>query len=266
MERANLIQESLVYRDNLVLSGKKLILENPDKLNLEEIQSLSAKVLNEINSIDRSLGNTSNDSYLALPENINLQEQEELFIDFIDWYQVVQTHNNAIYKYIIENYPIMAYPRIVCVGDGKNSHLGRKLSKYGYAVISVDPVARKIFIEDNQNNKEGNFRILNATFSKDSQNLINWASIIVGSKVPECIEDFISIEKPAIFTINSNPEKDNIFFKGIKINSEEQLKNLILKCDGIRNKIVKDNISGREITIFISEGKKKENFFRDDEK
>lgn len=156
MEIQESIEMAKKYRDNLVKYGKKVTSENPDKLNNEEMSALLYIIFSRINEIDMAFGYEYHAVPVSLPKSITKDRQDELFLDFIDWYEIIETPSARIYKYVTENYDAKRYPRILCVGDGANCHLGRKLAMAGYNAVSVDPLARKVFSTKRTNgvNKE----------------------------------------------------------------------------------------------------------------
>lgn len=235
------------YRDNLVEYGKKVSIENPDKLNDEEMMALLDRIFSQINEIDMSLGYEYHAVPVSLPKSITKDRQEELFLDFIDWYQVIDTPSSKIYKYVTKNYDAKRYPKILCVGDGENCHLGRKLAMAGYNAVSVDPLARKVFstkIGNGQIKNNGSLHVTTASFFDNSSNMIEWADVIVGSKVPLCAEALIAQKKPAIFSISNNVEIYNMKFKGQQINSSQELVEAIRKCPSVRIEREEDNRPG----------------------
>ncbi len=131
-----------ILRSNLIKYGKRVSIENPDKLSIAELQALLVKIFDELNKIDMAYGFEYHDIKIRRPSKISPQEQDYLFSEFLDWYNVT-TLGDIVYKYVLEKYPVSKYPRILCVGDGENCHLGRKLAAQGYQVCSVDPVANK---------------------------------------------------------------------------------------------------------------------------
>lgn len=64
--------------------------------------------------------------------------------------------------------------------------------------------------------------------------MIEWANVIVGSKVPLCAEALIAQKKPAVFNISNNVEIYNMRFKGRQIHSSEELVESIKKYPGVR--------------------------------
>ncbi|MBE5820334.1 MAG: hypothetical protein E7310_05945 [Clostridiales bacterium] len=246
------------YKNKLLQHGnpKVLFIDNPDRLSFLQLQALSFEILNKVNNLDISLGYEPYDTGMEPPPQISNSEREDLFVDFLDWYEILQTLNHDVFNFVIKNYPVNKCPRILCVGDGENCHLGRKLAMKGYQVVSVDPVARKEFSSNrNKNNQErkvnGNLHIVQGEFFDISTDMINWANLIVGSKIPCCAESLIGLNKPAVFNISGNAEVHNMRFKGKRITSSKQLTFEIMKCKGVRVERTIEEFSGRERLLFI---------------
>ena len=247
------------YRDNLVNHGRKVAFENPDRLNQEEIQAVTAKIFDEINRVDMAFGYPYHETGVKRPGSISETEQKYLFAEFMDWYSVVETPSNSMLKFILKNYPNVKYKKVLCVGDGENCHLGRKLANKGYKVVSVDPrVSYKWCKRDELGDIRPNFHAVKGSFFDTSEDMIDWADIIVGCKVPLCVQDLINLPKTTIFSISGNPEMYKMRFKGIPITSAEQFETEIKKCVGIRafksTGIGKD----REPLIFVHDGIQRE--------
>ena len=243
------------YFRKLIVNGKKVITENPDKLSIIELENLSYEIMNRINEINSGLGYETREVEKP-PILISKERRISLFVDFIDWYDIVETPSYDVYKYVLENYPLNRCTRILCVGDGENSHLGRKLAMKGYQVVCVDPVAKKEFSSNrNKNNQErkanGNLHVVQGEFFDISEDMINWADLIVGSKIPCCAESLIGLNKTAVFNISENAEVHNMRFKGKKINSSKQLKLEIMKCEGVRVERRIEEHTNREKLLFI---------------
>ena len=145
------------------------------------------------------------------------------------------------------------------MGDGEKCHLGRKLAMSGYQVVSVDPMADKSFTWKTKNSSGGNFRAIRQKFFDYSENMIDWAHVIVGNKIPPIVEDLIKVNKPTVFTISSNPEMYKMKFRGVPITSAKQFKEEIKQCEGVTevNTSVID-IEGKPITVFEKEGRQLE--------
>lgn len=220
------------YRDNLVNYGRRVCTENPDRLNDEQLKALTARIFSELNNIDMAMGYEYHDTGVTCPQSISKEEQKGLFVDFIDWYDVIPTLSNSVYQYVLKKYPAEKYPKVLCVGDGKKCHLGRKLAMKGYDVVSVDPVAQKQFT--GKQNGKGKLYVVNAEFFDTSKDMIDWASVVVGTKVPLCAEDLVKIPKPTVFNISNNVEIYNMRFKGVPIKSSAQLQDEIKKCSGVK--------------------------------
>ena len=244
---------TMKYRKGLLEKGQMANFENPDRLTLDEMTALTEKIFSEVDKIDCSMGYPHHETGIRRPESISKQDQHELFMDFIDWYQIIKTPSNDILNYVLQKYPAEKFPKILCVGDGKNCHLGRKLAMKGYKVVSVDPVARKEFAGNFKGDvgaEGGRLRVIQGEFHKTSTDMINWADVIVGSKVPMCAEDLVQVNKPTVFNISNNPEIYNMRFKGVPIKSKRQLVRAISRCSGVQ---VKDGSKNEkeETSIFF---------------
>lgn len=247
------------YRQNLLNYGQRVNLENPDRLTMDEMIALTEKIFSEVDKIDMNMGYEHHDTGIRLPASISREKQKEVFMDFIDWYQVVETPSAQIYDYVLKNYPLQNYPNILCVGDGENCHLGRKLAMQGYKVLSIDPLARKEFSGNfscSDKNRVGKLRVVQGEFHKDSVDMINWSNLIVGAKVPLCVEDLVQVNKPTVFNISANPEMYNMTFKGVPIKSEEQFVKEIAKCQGVNVKEGKMN--GKPSLLFVRDLREQE--------
>lgn len=253
------------YRQGLIEFGKKVAFENPDKLSQDELIALTARVFNELNKLDMSIGYPEHQIPIILPDDITKERQEELFFDFLDWYEILEMPSSLIYNYVIKNYSNKKYPKILCVGDGENCHLGRKLCMAGYNVVSVDPFARKEFSTKKDNNLkpgEGSLHVVKGTFEKNSSDMIDWANVIVGSKIPLCAESIIDQGKPAIFNISDNVEIYNMRFKGKIIKSSSDLIDEMKKCPNVRVQI-ETSESLRECNyIFVCNDRQRDNIGR----
>ena len=254
MEIEQQIEMAMRYRSNLLKYGKRVTVENPDKLNNDEMTALSEKIFSELNRLDMSFGYPYHEVGISVPKSITKDRQEELFGEFVDWYQVIDTPSEVVYRYVVGNYNPEKHPRILCVGDGENCHLGRKLAMAGYNVVSVDPVAKKQFATNRNNGSneiKGSLRIVTGQFLENSEDMVNWADVIVGSKVPLCAEALVGQNKPAIFNISANVEIYNMKFKGKPISSSEELIDEIKKCPGVKMKKWKSDTLGICNILFV---------------
>ena len=243
MERENNInlEEVYKYRSKLIDCGKRVGLENPDRLSLDEIKALTSRVFEELNKIDMSMGFPHHDTGLRRPASVDKYSETELFIDFIDWYNILATPSNVILGYVQRNYPKNKYPRVMCVGDGEHCHLGRKLAGLGYTVVVVDPVSKKEFDISRQSNG-GRLKVINGEFYENSEDMINWSSLIVGAKVPQCAEILTSIRsKPTVFNISNNAEVHNMSFNGKPIQSSKELEEAIEKIKSVQKECHTDS-------------------------
>lgn len=235
MEINDAYEECMKYRNGLVECGRRVVAENPDRLNYDEMQSLLSSIFEELNQIDMKMGYPYHETGAKSPKSISEKRKEELYINFIDWYDVIQTPSNDIYEYVLSHYPVNKYPRVLCVGDGENVHLGRKLAKNGYNAVSVDPKARREFaIKKGSSSNKGSLHVVRGKFIRTSKAMIDWADLIVGSKVTEFTEELISLGKPTVFTISDNAEIYNMRFKGRSIKSSSELEEELKKCKGVR--------------------------------
>ena len=241
-------------REGLLQYGKIVGFENPDNLPLNELTALSIKILKEVEKIDRKFGYPPH--HIDTPDiakTVSSSRLEELYVDFLDWYDIVPGLGKAVYDHVLENYPKDKYKNILCVGDGMKSHLGRKLAMNGYNVISVDPEADTALPPDEETLKSGGMFIASKDFfTHNSHQAIDWANLIVGSKIPTIVEEIIQVySKPAVFTISGNPEMYHMTFKGIPIKSANQFKNLIKKSKGIQSKeYIYDDDYEHTVTVF----------------
>lgn len=256
MEKMEELKETMKYRNNLIRYGKQVAMENPDYLTIEEIKALEERIFKELNQIDMSFGYPYHEVGITVPAGISKEKQESLFLDFIDWYQVIPTPSGEIYNYVTQKYPIDRYQKVLCVGDGEKCHLGRKLAMKGYSVVSVDPVGEKKF-SGKRGTQGGKFHLVKGEFFRSSEDMIDWANLIVGSKIPQCAEELIESGKSAVFSISSNAEIYNMRFKGNLIQSSKQLASEIAKCPGVSLKKIKD-ILGEASILFVCEEREKE--------
>ena len=90
------INRVMNYRNKLVKYGEKLNIENPDRLTRDELIAVTAEIFRQIDEIDMEFGYEHYDTGFQLPPNITKERQDELFVDFVDWYQVMSTQSQAI--------------------------------------------------------------------------------------------------------------------------------------------------------------------------
>lgn len=244
------------YRRKLIECGKKVSIENPDRLSNDELTALVSRIFDELNNLDMSVGYDNYDSGVRRPASIDDVRQDELFVSFIDWYGILPTGTTLINSYVPKHYPRSQYKRVICVGDGEWCHLGRKLAKQGYDVVVVAPVSKKEF-ETPASDTVGKIRVVKGEFFNTSENMIDWADIIVGAKVPLCAEDLTKVDKPTIFSISANPEIYNMRFNGVLITSSEQLENEIEKSPKVKRVNFKDYI-GHISSIYVCDGRKRD--------
>lgn len=224
------------FKAGLLKYGKAIGEENPDNLSTNELVALSIKILKEVENIDRKLGYPPHQiDTPAIAKTVSNSRLEELYVDFLDWYNIIPGPGKSVYDHVLKKYPKEKYNRILCVGDGIKSHLGRKLAMKGYNVVSVDPEADTTLPLDEETLKSGGmFTAAKDYFSHNSHKAIEWADLIVGSKIPTVAEEILKVEsKPAVFTISKNPEMYHMTFNGIPIKSAKQLTNLIIQSKGV---------------------------------
>lgn len=227
--------ELMNYREGLITYGRKVTLENPDRLSARELEALTEKILTELDNIDVSLGQPPHPMNFR-PHGIDENRVQELWLDFLDWYEIIKGPGVSILNYVKENYSVQEYKNILCVGDGQCSHIGRKLAARGHNVVSVDPVARKEFSTKRDPKSGGKLHVVKGVFYKNSEDMINWADLIVGAKVPEFVEELIGIKKETVFNISNNAEMYNMRFRGVPITSSSVLEAEIRKCKGVITK------------------------------
>lgn len=243
------------YRAKLIEYGRRVAAENPDRLSSDELTALASKILEAINELDMSIGFENHDS-VKKPVSVTNIRREELFINFIDWYDIIPTGTTLINSYVQNKYPQSKYKRVICVGDGEFCHLGRKLASKGYDVVVVDPVSKKEFAMPS-NGKHGKLHIVNGQFFRTSRSMIEWADIVVGAKVPLCAEDLTKLDKPTVFTISNNPEIYKMRYNGVLITSDKQLRNEIEKSPKVKRVNFEDYF-GQRTSIYVCDGRDKE--------
>lgn len=248
------LEQIFQYRDRLIEFGKKYCMDNPDRLGQDDLLAVSKAIFDALNEIDMALGQPFYNTNIEVPKHISVERKMQLFQYFMDWYQIVPTPSYRIYSYVSQFYSKEKYSQILCVGDGENCHIGRRLATKGYNVISMDPVARTEY-SGSIGREGGTLKVIKDRFFRNDTEKIEWADLIVGSKIPMCVEDILETSKPAVFNISENPEIHKIYFRGIPIHSCKQFEDLIKQCRGVTQK----ETPGR-ISVFIYEGriKKKE--------
>lgn len=251
-------EDVIKYRIRLLEYGKRYTMENPDNLNKDELLAVTAQLFYQVNQIDMSFGHPYYETGIKIPASISKPEQDMLFADMLDWFQIVRTPGQAVLNYFTNKYPVKDFKRVLCVGDGRKCHLGRKLAMKGYNVVSVDPEAQTMFSwSKNINKAGGNFLAVKASFYSNSEDMIRWADAIVGSKIPPIVQELVNIEKPVVFTISANPEIYKMRFNGVLITSEKQFEEQIKKCKGVKATqiTIKDNLSDLNVTVFEKGGR-----------
>lgn len=263
MEKNRAIQELVRYREKLIQYGKVVAEENPDHLSADEIQALVYRIFDELKKLNVKLGYSYHDFGVNMPETVTEERVEELFVNFIDNYNIIHTPTNRIYNYIVENYSLERYPKILCVENSENLHLGRKLEKKGYNVVSVNPEVSKIFPQKVKDGVQTSvtpyekFGIVNEENKNNSEEIIQWANLVVGNKATKCAENLISIGKPAVFNISKNAEIYNMKFKGVPVTSSKVLAHELSKCSGVSVKRDNNEVLDEEDLIFICNGRER---------
>lgn len=252
MNEQQAYEELMKYKEGLIKCGKKVSAENPDRLSIRELEALVERIWKELNGIDVSLGYPPINMILKNTHGISEDRVHELYLDFLDWYDVIKTPSNSLFSYIQENYPVEKYRQILCVGDGQCSHLGRKLADKGYNVVSVDPLARKEFSSKRSERKKGKLHVVRGKFFRTSTDMIDWADLIVGAKIPECAEELIGLRKESVFNVSNNAEIYRMRFKGVPITSSKVLMNEIGKSKGVTTVNFKRYDNEDTIPIFVS--------------
>ena len=138
---------------------------------------------------------------------------------------------------------------MLCIGDGEHCHLGRKLAALGYTVVVVDTVSKKEFTIPKQENG-GMLRVVQGEFHETSEDMMDWANLIVGAKVPQCAEILTKTKKPTIFNISGNAEIYHMRFNGKEIHSSEELEKEIEKLKNVK-KIMHTDSFGRKNYIYV---------------
>jgi len=246
-------------RQDLIEKGKEMAYENPDRLSEPELRALTDRIFQKLNEIDMALGHPYHDTGTSGTYGIDEDRIDELWVDFIDWYNIMPTPSNILLDYIKRSYPVEKYKNILCVGDGQCSHLGRKLAASGYNAVSVDPVARREFSQKRDKKTKGKLHVVQGQFLKSFDNMIDWADLIVGAKVPQCAEELIGLRKETVFNISANAEIYGMTFRGVPITSSQVLIDQIRKCEGVITKRCK-RYAGVEhdSLIFVSKQREKE--------
>lgn len=106
--------------------------------------------------------------------------------------------------------------------------------------------------------------VVNGKFFDTSEDMIEWADIIVGVKVPLCAEDLTKVAKPTIFSISINPEIYNMRFNGVPITSVELLEHEIEKIPRVK-RVNFQGFLGEESHIYVCDERQREtenDFFR----
>ena len=230
----DVMMQNLRYRDSLIKHREKVLAENPDKLENLELAVLSYKIYKEIQKIDDGLPEHLR-SHVSFPNVPPFDESEEfnafshyLFGEFVDWFDLIPTISNNLLTFVLNRYPVDTFPNIVCVGDGQFCHLGRKLAQKGYKALSIDPeINTNVILND------GKFHRIDREFSLQDEDIIRWANLIVGPKVPQCTEIFLNCPKPTVFSISKNPEMYKMTVNGQLITSHKQLDEIIRHTTGV---------------------------------
>ena len=244
------LQEIVRFRTEVIEKGREVLYTNPDRLSDDEFQALIYTIFEKINELDMSSGCEYHDTGVKCPEGISRARCEQLFVDFLDWYRIIETPSNIVYDEVTQNFPASKYKRVLCVGDGMCSHLGRKLAEAGYEVVSVDPDARKEFSGKAKNGK-GKLHVSKAQFFRNSEDMQDWADLICGSKITEFVEEVVGAKKPAVFTISDNAEIYQMRFKGRPIYSSSDLDEELRKIKGVTARKIEDEFEDDRISIYV---------------
>ena len=244
------LQEIVRFRTEVIEKGREVLYTNPDRLSDDEFQALIYTIFEKINELDMSSGCEYHDTGVKCPEGISRARCEQLFVDFLDWYRIIETPSNIVYDEVTKNFPASKYKRILCVGDGMCSHLGRKLAEAGYEVVSVDPDARKEF-SGKAKNRKGKLHVTKAQFFRNSEDMQDWADLICGSKITEFVEEVVGAKKPAVFTISDNAEIYQMRFKGRPIYSSSDLDEELRKIKGVTARKIEDEFEDDRISIYV---------------
>lgn len=244
------LQEIVRFRTEVIEKGREVLYTNPDRLSDDEFQALIYTIFEKINELDMSSGCEYHNTGVKCPEGISRARCEQLFVDFLDWYRIIETPSNIVYDEVTKNFPASKYKRILCVGDGMCSHLGRKLAEAGYEVVSVDPDARKEFSGKAKNGK-GKLHVTKAQFFRNSEDMQDWADLICGSKITEFVEEVVRAKKPAVFTISDNAEIYQMRFKGRPIYSSSDLDEELRKIKGVTARKIEDEFEDDRISIYV---------------
>lgn len=244
------LQEIVRFRTEVIEKGREVLYTNPDRLSDDEFQALIYTIFEKINELDMSSGCEYHDTGVKCPEGISRARCEQLFVDFLDWYRIIETPSNIVYDEVTKNFPASKYKRILCVGDGMCSHLGRKLAEAGYEVVSVDPDARKEFSGKAKNGK-GKLHVTKAQFFRNSEDMQDWADLICGSKITEFVEEVVRAKKPAVFTISDNAEIYQMRFKERPIYSSSDLDEELRKIKGVTARKIEDEFEDDRISIYV---------------
>lgn len=227
MEKDRIINEvtQAKYREILLKRLKEYRRDNPDRLTEEEFCGLEMEAFEHLAPIEIMMG--VKDRFIPKRANVSKNLRKSLMMDFLDWYEILGMYSHTVLEQVKRYFPVEQYHRILCVGDGEKCHLGRKLAKLGYDVISMDPLAKyRIENVDDLRNNGGSFKISTDFFSHEHP-IISSSDLIVGSKVPSVCEEMLLSGKPTVFTISANPEIYDMEFSGVSITSHDQLVALI---------------------------------------
>lgn len=240
-------EEVVKYREGLINYGREVVFTNPDRLSDNELKALVYTIFEHINELDMACGLPYHNTGMPMPNSVSKDRANELFVDFLDWYEIIQTPANKVYSEVVKNFPVSKYKRVLCVGDGMCSHLGRKLAEAGYEVVSVDPYARKEFSGKAKNGK-GKLHVTKSGFYRTSKDMQDWADLIVGSKITEFVEEVVEAGKPAVFTISDNAEIYKMRYKGRTIRKSKDLDDELAKVKGMTVKRVQDGFDDDDFT------------------
>ena len=235
--------------------------KNPDKLSSKELELL---MLSLVYTLGETLGKSQIERIIGQEEATRLREEysslspqdrlhaEILESDFVDYYQIFPTPSQAVYEKVIKYFPREQFKRVLCVGDGRRCHLGRKLASDGYEVVCMDPLSSRVVGESFDHNNGGKLKIVSDYFNSRCQ-LLPYVDVVVGSKIPDIAADVVNSGKPYVFTTSLNPGVNSrIVIHGVTVTSYQQMDALLRGAPGIRVEKQFDN--PRNLNIYIRGG------------
>ena len=103
------LQEIVRFRTEVIEKGREVLYTNPDRLSDDEFQALIYTIFEKINELDMSSGCEYHDTGVKCPEGISRARCEQLFVDFLDWYRIIETPSNIVYDEVTKNFPASKY-------------------------------------------------------------------------------------------------------------------------------------------------------------